>query len=891
MDWLRLVRTRLRALLRRNKDVELDEELAFHLDRQVEESIAAGMAPAEARRQARIAFGGVERSKQQCRESRPGFWLEVLAQDVRYGLRGFRRNPIFTLTVVVTLMLGIGATTAVFSVVDRILFRALPYAHGDRLVSVGLVQSLETQEFMLGGFYYDWRRNQTPFEAMTSETAVTRECDLTEGSPAQLSCPTVEVNFLPTLGITPLAGRNFLPEEGMPGAPRVALISYGLWLRHYNRDPAVLNKTIEIDGKPARVVGVLPKDFEMPRLQAADVIFPMTMDEAADRKSNEGIGAPKRVFALLKPGVSVEQAQAQLMPLFEQTQKWIPAEIRSNFRLKVRSLRDRQMQEVRLTAWVLLGTVLAVLLIACANVASLLMARGAARQRELAVRAALGASRVRLARQALTEALLLSLAGAVAGCALAAALLHVFLAMAPASIPYIARVQLDWRIAGMTVALSLVCGALFGLFTALQRPREEMLTGRSTASLSHAAVRQWLVMGQIAASMVLLTAAMLMLRSFWDLEHQQIGMREDNTVTASVTLGARNYTTGASKMAFFQQLATRLRFGPGVSMVSVSDSLPPANGHSAVRYGEILVDGRPRSSERGGTVVTSRSISPEYFSALDISVVRGEGFRDDDLNSHDRGVVLSQRLTEMLFPAGDAIGQRVNFDHVDFPTHPTWYTVVGVAANVKNGGLSGEQTPEYYLLRWNRAEDWVGRGVWGQTSVIVVRSSLAPDETAKWIRSQVAALDPTWPVDIATLRQRVSKLADRPRFQASLVGFFAAIGLVLAMIGLYGVIAFLVTQRAQEIGVRMALGARRQDILRLVMARSLRLITAGVALGLVTALASSRVLASLLFGVGPRDPVTFAAVTLLLVAIALAATAVPARAASRVDPAVALRSE
>jgi predicted permease len=888
---LRRLLAQLRSLAVRGTHDEVDEELRFHLEQQIEANVAAGMAADEARRQAFVAFGPVEGTREACREARPGFWIETIVQDVRYGVRGFLRNPVFAVTIVVTLMLGIGATTAVFSVVDRILFRALPYAHSDRLVSVGLVQSLETQEFMLGGFYYDWRRNQIPFESMTSETAVTRECDLTEGSPAQLSCPTVEVNFLPTLGVAPLVGRNFLPEEGRRGAPRVALISYGLWLTHYNRDPGVLNKTVEIDGKPAQIVGVLPKDFEMPRLQAADVIFPMTMDEAADRKSNEGIGAPKRAFARLKPDVSVEQAYAQLIPLFEQTQKWIPAQIRSNFRLKVRSLRDRQMQDVRMTAWLLLGTVLAVLMIACANVASLLMARGAARQRELAVRSALGASRGRLVQQALTESFLLSLAGAVAGIVFAEGLLHLFLRMAPPGIPYIAKAQLDIRIVSFTFVLSFVCGAVFGLIPALQRPREEMLTGRTLGTISHAGIRQWLVVGQIAASVVLLTAASLMLRSFWRLEHQQLGIREDNTMTASITLGARNYSNGASKMAFFQQLATRLRFGPGVEVVSVSDSLPPANGHDAVRFGEILVDGRPPSTGGEGAVVTARSISPEYFRSLDIPIVRGEGFRDEDLTSNDRAVVLSQHLAEMLFPADDAIGKLVNFDHVNFPTHPAWYRVVGIAANVKNGGLSGEQTPEYYMLRRNRAEDWVGRGVWGQTSMLAVRSSLTEEETAKWIRSQVTAIDPTLPVDIATLTERVSKLADQPRFQATLVGFFAAVGLTLAVIGLYGVIAFLVTQRTQEIGVRMALGARRTDILRLVMRRSLRLIVAGVAAGLIAATASSRLLASMLFEIGPRDPATFTAVTLLLVAVAIAATVFPARAASKVDPAVALRSE
>ncbi len=318
-------------------------------------------------------------------------------------------------------MLGIGATTAVFSIVDRILFRRLPYAHADRLVSLGMVHSVETQEFLMGNFYYDWRDHQKPFEAMTSEQTGAQECDLTEGKPAQLSCESVEGNFLSVLGVSPILGRNFLPEEARPGAPNVALITYGLWLSHYSRDPGILNKTIEIDGSPVRVVGVLPRDFEMPRLQAVDVLLPMAVDEAADRSANGGYGSPRRAFARLKAGVTVQQAQAELQPLFQYDLKSVPSELRYDFHLKVRSLRERQMQNARLTAWVLLGAVFALLLIACANVASLLMARGATRGRELAVRAALGASRARLVRQALTEALLLSVAGAPAGCALAEA--------------------------------------------------------------------------------------------------------------------------------------------------------------------------------------------------------------------------------------------------------------------------------------------------------------------------------------------------------------------------------------------------------------------------------------------------------------------------------------
>jgi putative ABC transport system permease protein len=879
---------RFRFLLVRRTHRQVDEELAFHLERQVEANVAVGMQPDEARRQAVIAFGGVERAREQCREERPGHRVETLLQDVRYALRGFRRSPVFTITVVVTLMLGIGATTAVFSIVDRILFRSLPYANADRLVSLGMAHSLETQAFLMGNFYYDWRDHQKPFEAMTSESTATRECDLTEGAPAQLNCDPVEGNFLSTLGVTPVLGRNFLPEEARVGGPKVALISYGLWLTHYNRDPGILNKTIEIDGGAVRVVGVLPRDFEMPRLQAVDVLLPLAVDEIADRRANGGYGSPRRAFARLKPGVSLEQAQAELAPLFENELKLVPPDIRRDFHLKVLSLRDRQMQDVRMTAWVLLGAVFAVLMIACANVASLLMARGAVRQRELAVRSALGASRARLACQALTEALLLSLAGAVAGCLLAEGLLHVFVALAPPSIPYIDKAQLDLRIVCFTVVLAFVCGALFGLAPALQRPREGMLTGRFLASISHAVVRQWLVVAQIAASIVLLTGAMLLLHSFWNLQNQQLGMRDDNTLTVSITPGEHNYPTPQSMMALFQQLEYRLQFGPGVSLVATSDSLPPASEHDKGRYDLIEVSGRPPFTGGTGQVVTYRLVSPNYFNILDIPIVQGEGFSDEELTSSEHFIVLSQLLASRLFPDNDAVGQRVRFGS---GLNDSWSTIVGVAANVKNGGLTGEEEPEYYVLRRYRAADWDRGSTWGRTSVMVVRSSLPAAETSRWIRTQVAALDPTLPVDVATLRERVSKLADQPRFQMTLVGFFAAIGLVLAVIGLYGVIAFLVAQRTQEIGVRMALGAGRGDILRLVMGKSLRLIVCGVVVGLVASLAVSRVLASLLFSVGPHDPVTYVLVTLLLIVVALLATLIPARLASRVDPMVALRCD
>ena len=892
MRLLRQVSARIgRAMQPRSRArADLDDELAFHLDRAVETLRSAGMSAEEARRQALVEFGGVVRAREETYRQRPAWLLECTLQDLRYALRGFLRNPVFTATVLATLAFGIGSTTAVFSVVDRILFRSLPYAHADRLVSLGIVHSLETQEFVMGNFYSDWRVNQRPFDAVTSESTGPWECDLTEGSAAQLSCEAVEGNLLPALGVSPVLGRNFLPEESRAGGPNVALISYGLWLNRFALDKGILNKTINIDGQPVQVVGVLPKEFEMPRLESADVLYPFQVDEVANRSANGGFGSPRRIFARLKPGVTVEQARQEMEPLFQESLKQVPADIRKQMHLMVRSLRDKQMQDVRVTAWVLFGAVLAVLLIACANVASLLMARGAARRRELAVRSILGASRGRLVAQALTEAMLLALSGAGAGCLLAEGLLRLFVTIAPANVPYLSQVHLDLRIVGFAVLVSVLCGLLFGLAPGFEKPGAEMLAGRSGRNATRAPLRQWLVVAQIAASMVLLTGAMLLVRSFWKLEHEQLGFRADRTLTVSVTLGSYNYRTPQSRMAFFHELEKRLRFGPGVSEVAVSDSVPPEDFHNGgQRIEDIVVEGRPQAHEASGELVKFRRVSPDYFLTLDIPIVRGERFTEADLGSQQHFAILSSKLAARLFTGQNPVGQRMKMGDGD--ADPAWYTVVGVAADVKNGGLTGEDVPEYYRLRRDQAEDWACCGHWGQTAVVIVRSSLPAEALSPWILTQVAAIDPTLRVEIATMRQRVSKLADGPRFQTILVGFFAAAGLVLAVIGLYGVISFLVTQRTQEIGLRMALGACRSDILRLILGQGLRLILFGGAVGIGASLGLTQLLRSLLFAIGPRDPVTLIAVALLLALVALIATLIPARLAMNVEPNVALRYE
>ena len=872
-EWL----TRFRFLFTRRTHGEVDEELRFHLKELIQANIAAGMVPKEARRKAAIAFGGVEAAREACREQRPGWFLETVLQDIRYALRGFRRNPVFTVTVVLTLALGIGATTAVFSVVDRILFRSLPYADADHLVSVGLMAPLSPNEFLLTDSYFEWRDHQTPFQSITSEDGVD-PCDLAEEKPARLTCARVEANFLPTLGVNPLLGRNFTKDEDRPNAPKVALISYGVWKRNFGLNPGILNKTVSIDGHATRVLGVLPRDFEMPMLEAADVVVPQALDEA--RLCSTESSRMVFVFARLKPDVSIEQAKAALKPVFDYSLSKAPPRFRNEVHLRVRSLRDRQMQDIRLTAWILFGTVIAVLLIACANVASLMMARGAGRERELAVRAALGASRARLIRQALTEALLLSLAGAFAGCILAEALLRIFIAVAPDGIPFLSKAQLDLRIILFTILVAIACAALFGLAPALQRPRAQSLAGRSITSISRAALRQWLVAAQIAASMVLLVGGMLLMRSFWNLQNQNLGIRTESILTASLSLGQQRYPTQESQMAFSKQLEARLQRLPGVSVLAISDALPPNGYIHGMLYGVIGIAGRAKPEGESGGIVWWRSVTPEYFHALHIPILQGEGFTEEERNSNDHFIVVNKLLAARMFPNENPIGQRLQ-PSLSGP----WYTVVGVAANVKNGSLAGEDQPEFYRLRRNRAEDW------DRSSVMILKTSLPSDAMTQWVRSEVAALDPTLPAQIETLQQRVKKLADRPRFETTLVGFFATTGLVLAVIGLYGVISFLVAQRTQEIGVRMALGATRGDILKLVLGKGMRLIVLGGSIGFAASLGVSRVLSSLLFSIGPHDPVSFTVVGILLVLVALLAIMIPAGAATRVNPMVALRCE
>jgi predicted permease len=858
---------------------EFDAELQSHIDEHAEEGMRSGLSAAEARRQALLRIGGAEQARQYYRDRATLPWLESAIRDVRYALRGFRRNPVYAVTAILTLALGIGATTAVFSVVDRILFRPLPFAHDDQLVSVGLTAPIIPQEFMLGGSYYEWRDNQKPFTAFTSDSGV-NECDLTERNPQRLGCASIEQNFLPTLGIAPILGRNFLPEEDRPNGPKVALITYGLWNSQYGRDPAILNRLIKIDNHPVRVIGVLPKDFEMPALEKADLVVPEALDTAAERKADPG--HVLYAFARLRPGITITQASAQLQPVFDYSLSLAPPRFRSEVHLRVRSIRDRQMQDVRLIAWVLLGAVLAVLLIACANVASLLMTRAAARERELAVRSALGASRSRLIWQTLSESLLLSLFGAGAGCFLAEGLLRIFVAVAPSSLPFLSDAQLDLRIIVFTVLLSFVSGAAFGLIPALYRPRAIALAARVPASGARAMFRRGMAVAQIAVSMILLAGAALMVRSFTSLQTQALGMQAHGVLTAGISLNADRFASPQSRMAFFTQAEAALRRLPGVSIVALSDSVPPGGLHHDQIYSNIAIAGQPAPTGGTGGMVAWRWVTPDYFKSLDIPIIRGQSFTEAQRTSSERFLILSSLLASRLFPSHDPIGQHIQ----PVPNGP-WFTVLGIAKDVKNSGLDVPEEPEFYQLRRNLPDDWQQ----SSSAVLILKTTTPPKSLVPWVRSQIAQVDPTVPVEIETLSEQVSDLSKRPRFETTLLSFFALTGLIMAVTGLYGVIAYLATQRTQEIGIRMALGATRIDILDLILREGLRLILIGGVIGLAAALALSRLLKSLLFSIGPHDPTSFITVAALLAVVALIAVFIPARNAMKTDPMAALRWE
>jgi len=815
--------------------------------------------------------------------------MSGLFHDLRYALRQLRLSPGFTAVAVLTLALGIGATTAMFSLVDRILFRSLPYPQDHELVSVGVIAPIIDGEFLFAANYLGWRDHQTPFADFTSSTGVS-DCDLTDEAPVRVTCASVASTFLPTFGIQPLLGRNFTREEDQPNAPPVALLTYGLWQSRFGGDRNVVDRTISLNGKTARILGVLPRDFEFPTLARTSILVPEALDESIVQRNQ--LGTVVRVFGRMKPGIGVDQAKAELEPLFRAFVESAPPPFRKVLRLEVRSIRDLQVHDSRRAAWLLLASALAVLLIACANAMNIHLARSVGRRHELAIRSALGADRVRLFRQRFTESVLLALMAGAAGTGLAWFIVRVFVVLAPAGIPRLSDATVDGRVLLFAIIVSLASGIVFGTVPALEKPTRQMLVVTATAGVERARLRQMLLAAQVWMAVVLLSSALLFVRSLRNLETKSLGMNTENIVTAQITLGQQKYSGARERLAFFEELERKLKELPGTSSVALSDSLPPSATARTVPLVALQAEGRPPlGPEQGiGGVVGWRAVTPDYFSVLGIPLLCGRSFEDADRKPGSYAVILNEALAQRLFLGEDPLGRIIRFPQGEGRAGVA-HTVIGVTGDTQNQGLGGRVGPEYYMVRRHGEDDAIFQYPDSQHISIVVRTAIGAQAEAEQLRNTVHTLDPTLPVDVDTLGQSVAKLAERPRFSAALLSLFAIVGLLLTAVGIYGVVSLLVSQRTQEIGIRMALGATPMSVIRMMVGQASLWIGFGAAAGIIGSLAAARWIGSLLFDIPANDPATLAEAAALLLVVALLGAWVPARRAAKIDPMVALRYE
>lgn len=886
MATFRSLVSRFSSLFRRRElGDRVDEELEFHIGMQTEENIRRGMAPPDARAAARRKVGNTAQVLEDVYRMNAIEFLEETARNLRLSLRTLRRNPGFALTAVLVLALGLGASTAMFSALDRILFRPLPYPEGDRLVQIGMT----VPDFGSGGrgdviftdraYLARWMSPPEPFASVTIVSR-TPECDITEEQrPERVRCAYVRDNFLETFRRHVALGRDFAPEDDVRGAPPVVIISHELWLRRFGGDPNVIERTLNIGGRPLPVIGVLPPAFETPHGEAADLwlpsqIFPIPPEFAT-------MSSFITVFGRLKPGVTPQQAEAVVAPLIEEEAKLLRRGSGGDYRPRVRSLRDYQVGNASRAAWLLLGAVAGLLLIACVNVTNLILARAAAREREFAVRSALGAGKWRLARLAMTESLLLSAAAGALGLAIAWAMLRLFVSLAPSSIFKIAEASLDLRVLAVAAILATVAGAAVGLWPAIAILRTGTLQHGARATVARPRLRFVLVTAQIALTVTMLASSALLLRSLWNLVNVPLGFESDHVVTMSVMLTAGRYPQGAEQHAFHEALLDRIRQLPGTVSATLSNAPAPTG---ATRMGtNIPVDGQPRDPNRQHTGIRQRDATPGYFETFRIPVLSGRAFDEADRDSPEPPVILSKSAARILFPGEDPLGHTVQL--VQQP--PAWFRVVGVVPDVRNTGLTEEPQPELYIAR-GRQYSLIARP---RTGNYAARTSSSLADATTFLKQAVADLDPQLPVTIQPLEQEVAGLTDRPRFIAWLLSAFAGLALLLAAAGLYGVASYLVTQRTRDIGVRIALGAAPADISRKVVYEAGRWIAAGAALGSALAWAATRAIEAQLYGVGSHDPVSWIAALAVLCAALLLAVLRPAARAARVDPMEALRAD
>ena len=883
---LRSLRFRLGALVRRDRlETEMDEELRLHLERQSEENERAGMSPGEARRAAQLAFGSVDSLKEECRESWGVQLFDSVSQDVRFGLRGLRRNPGFTAVVVLTLGLGIGANTAIFSVVSGILLRPLPYREGDRIVALRH-DTPNTNASDLGFSVpelQDLRRLSTSLDVV-SEYHQMNFTLLGGAEPLRVRTAVVSAGFFDMLGVQPAFGRGFRAEDEAHGAEAVLLLSHAYWRQAFGGDPGVVGRRFQMNDKPHLVIGVLPP---LPAFPGEDDVFmPATACPFRERAAATGNRQARLLsgYARLRPGATPEAARAELTALMAglaqehkdaYTAGAVPA-------LAADPVRELMVRDARPTFLILLTTVGLVLLIACANVANLALARLFDRGKEIAVRAALGAGRTRLLRQLLTESTILALAGGVVGLLFAAATHGAIVGFAARFTPRASDVQLDGSVLVFTLAISLLSGLVFGSLPGL--PSAELLAraassddGRLTAGPGRQRVRSALVVAQVALSFTLVIAAALLLRSFAKLRAVDPGFQVENVVAVPIDVNWSSFLseerrTDVERLAAFHvAFQERVAALPGMLQVGSAYTFPLNNQFR--NDGSLLIEGReatanPSRAEFLGT-------SPDYFRALNVPLREGRFFSLDDRRGTGDVVIVSESLARREF-GGSAVGGRLSFDRGE-----TWRTVVGVVGDIRQAALSEAPRPTLYLP-FAQFPSF--------SFSLILRASLPPEALVASVREAARSLAPDTAVGAPrTLDQIRHESIASPRLTALLLSLFAGLALVIAAAGLSGVLAYAVSQRTREIGVRVALGAAPRDVLRLVMRQGMAPLLAGLALGVVAALGLSRLVSRLLFGIEPTDPLCFGGSLAVLLAVGVLACLLPARRAVAVEPMQALR--
>ncbi|HSE97852.1 MAG TPA: ABC transporter permease [Blastocatellia bacterium] len=807
--------------------------------------------------------------------------MDTLMQDLRYGARSLVKNPGFTLVAVLALALGIGANTAIFSVVNTLLFSPLKFKDPDRLVMVWEKNFPRNRErnVVSPANFLDWNNQNQVFEHMAA--VVDYPVNLTNaGEPEELQAQLVTASFFPTLGVQPVYGRAFLDSEDVPNGERVAIVSHRLWQGRFGADPGLVGKQITLSGRPCTVVGIMGPDFYFLNNET-DIWVPMGLNAGLNYR--EVSGRYMRTVARLKPGVTLEQAQAEMTLIASRLEESY-REFNAGWGANVFSLQDEIVGDIRPALLILLGAVFFVLLIACANVANLLLARAAARQKELALRTALGASRGRLIRQLLNESLLLAVIGGVAGLLLAYWAIEALIAFNPGNIPRLEEVSLDGRVLAFTLGVSFITGLIFGVIPALQASRPDLNEslkegGRSSAGgAGHRRVRSIFVVSEVALALVLLVGAGLMIKSFAKLQRVDLGYNPENVLTARVLLPGSKYGDNPKRAAFFKQAVERLAAIPGVQAAGAISWLPLIGLGSSTSF---WVDGRPEPppGERPGTDV--RVITPGYFAAMGIPLIKGRILDERDTAEGPRVLVINETMARQFFPGEDPIGKRliINWDRPPLPDE-----IVGVVGDAKLVSVAGETRPAIY---WPHA-----RQATYSSMTFAVRTTGDPLAIVGSLQSEIRAIDPEQPIaDIRPMEEVVATSLSRPRFNMLLLGLFAGVAMILASVGIYGVMAYSVTQRTHEIGIRMALGARGADVMKMIVGQGMVLALAGVGIGLVGAYFITGLMSSLLFGVAATDPITFLSISLLLAVVAFVACYVPARRATKVDPMVALRYE